>query len=147
MKRQLLTVLATLSLLITLAAAPVRAQSDLRLRVSIPFEFTVGDKTLPAGEYVVKYVFNNSLMIQSADGSQCQAFLANATRANKAPSESSLVFNRYGDQYFLSTIWTTGNEAGLELRKPDAERELIRARIARAAGATERQKASIASHR
>ena len=99
MRKQLLMSLTTLSLLVTLSAASVCAQSELRLRVNIPFEFSVGEKTLPAGEYTVRYLAQGVLVIQSVDRHASQVF-AVSTRPSTRRDESSLVFNRYGDQYF-----------------------------------------------
>ena len=147
MKKQVLMVLTTLSLFVTLAAVSVYAQSDMRLNVNIPFEFTVGHKTLPAGEYTVKYVAHTALMIQSADCTTSQIFFANPTGPGKRRYEASLVFNQYGDRYFLSTIWTATNDTGLELGKADAEWELIRARRALALTASAPKSVAIAAHR
>jgi hypothetical protein len=41
-------------------------------------------------------------------------------------AESKLVFNRYGDHYFLSQIWEAGDNAGRELMKSREERQLER---------------------
>jgi hypothetical protein len=38
----------------------------------------------------------------------------------------SLVFHRYGDEYFLSEIWPAGSSTGRGLPKSRAERELKR---------------------
>ncbi len=45
--------LTTLSLFVTLAVVSVHAQSDARLNVNIPFEFSARNKVLPVGEYTV----------------------------------------------------------------------------------------------
>jgi hypothetical protein len=37
---------------------------------------------------------------------------------------SKLEFHRYGDTYFLSAVWVTGNTTGRELFRSRAEREL-----------------------
>ena len=138
MRKQLLMSLTTLSLLVTLSAASVCAQSGVRLNVNIPFEFSVRDQTFPAGEYTVRYIAQGVLAIQSADRHASQIFTV-STRPGTRRDESSIVFNQYGNRYFLSSIWTAGNDYGYELRKFDAERQLIRARSAVAEGASESQ--------
>ena len=143
MKKQVLMVLTTLSLFVTLAAVSAYAQSDMRLRVNIPFEFSVGQKLLPAGEYNVSYVVQGFLVIRSVDYSATYVFPTNSTRSSKTRNESSLVFNQYGDQYFLATIWTEGNDTGYMLSESRAERELSRARRALAITASGRQTVSI----
>ena len=147
MKRQAILVLTTLSLLVMLTAASVNGQSDMHLNVNIPFEFSVGKAILPAGEYTVSCGAQSLLIIQSADRSVSQAFLTISTQAGTTRDESALLFHQYGDRYFLSAVWTAGDYIGHELREPRAERELIRARRARAQSARERQTVSIVAHR
>jgi hypothetical protein len=139
-------ILATLSLFVMLTATSVYAQSDIHLKVNIPFEFSVREKTLPAGEYTVRYVAQGVLAIQSVDSHAVQTFMTLSARTNTKPDESSVVFNRYGDQYFLSTIWRAGDNTGLALRRPHAE-ELIRAKRLLATSASEHQTVSIVAHR
>jgi hypothetical protein len=147
MKKQGLKIFSMLSLFITLAVGSVYAQSDMRLKVNIPFEFSVGVGALPAGEYTVRQWVRGVLVIQSADGSATKIFPTIGARASKIPNKSSLVFHRYGDEYFLSKIWMTGNNTGHELFKSRAERELIRARSNLSKSATERQTVSIVAYR
>jgi hypothetical protein len=146
MKKQVLKILSTLSLFVVLAVGSVYAQSDLRLKVNIPFEFSVGNETLPAGEYTVRQMFQGVLMIQNEDRSATKIFSTIGAKARNIPNESSLVFHRYGDEYFLSKIWITGNETGREAFKSRAEKELIRARSNLAKSATEHQTVSLVAH-
>ena len=44
--------------------------------------------------------------------------------ANDWQAESKLIFNRYGNHYFLSQIWTQGDNSGRELFKSQRESEL-----------------------
>ena len=143
MRKQLLMSLTILSLFVTFGVVSTYAQSNMRLTANIPFEFSVGNKVLPAGEYTVTYIFEDVAQIRSEDCSESQSFFTIPAQAGARRNESSLVFHRYGDQYFLSTIWAAGYDTGRELRKPDAERELIRARSAVAKGASESQIVSI----
>jgi len=150
MKKQVFMVLTTLSLFVTLAAVSAYAQFDIRLNVNIPFEFSVRNKVLPAGEYTVRRLAQDGqyvLMIRSVDCSVHEMFLTLPTRARTIPNQSALVFHQYGDQYFLSQVWTSGNDTGRELSKPRAENELIRATSALVKGAAEGQTVSITAHR
>jgi hypothetical protein len=147
MKRQAIMLLTTFSLLVMLTATTVNGQSDMRLKANIPFEFSIGKTMLPAGEYTISYSAQGFLIIQSEDRRVSQAFMTLSTQANTARDKSSLVFNQYGDQYFLSTIWTAGDYIGQVLRKPQAERELIRASHVSAKSSWARQSVSIVAHR
>ena len=44
--------------------------------------------------------------------------------ASEPKTESKLIFNRYGDRYFLSQVWTAGNSSGRQLLKSDREKEM-----------------------
>ena len=41
-------------------------------------------------------------------------------------NESKLVFNRYGNQYFLAQVWIAGRSSGDEVRKSATERGIRR---------------------
>ena len=45
-------------------------------------------------------------------------------QARKISDVGKLVFNRYGDQYFLSKIWAPSSDTGRELPKSRLEREV-----------------------
>ena len=103
--------LITITLLLT-AAATLFAQTTTSQRlmtVNIPFAFAVEDHALPAGEYLVLTVTpERSIRIASVDGKHSAIVNTLPNYAN-APSENSrLVFHRYGDEYFLTQVWTDG---------------------------------------
>jgi hypothetical protein len=132
-----------------LVALPAYAQSSTdQMTVNVPFEFAVGKTVLPTGEYRVKIGNPSSrvLRIESAGRGPTVFILTGTAYASDAMSESSLVFNRYGHQYFLSKVWTAGNDIGRELHKSVAEREIRRA-LHLAKSASKDQTVAIAAHR
>src|SRR5438128_12687721 len=100
MKKQALTAFMVLGLMITLAVTPGTAQSNSHsMRIRIPFEFTVKDKTLPPGEYVVKRNVSDRpemLLISSVDGGPGKYVITKNAQARERQSDSKLVFQRYG---------------------------------------------------
>ena len=63
------SVLRTLAPLIFSAAlGPVSLMAHAPIHMTIPFDFTVGSKSLPAGEYHLKEQAPHVLAIQSVDG-------------------------------------------------------------------------------
>jgi hypothetical protein len=134
MKRQTLRIFAILGVLLAGTVATVNAQSERNDVTNIPFNFVVGKNTLPAGDYVVKPNRRNSdtiWLLQSKDGHVSALFTTASVRASKTQKETKLVFNKYGDQYFLSQIWTVGNNSGREVVMRRQERELEKNMIAR----------------
>ncbi|MFB3778398.1 MAG: hypothetical protein ACE141_12345 [Bryobacteraceae bacterium] len=117
-------ILAAAAVLFTVAA-PVPAQS-LRVTATIPFGFTVGKATLPAGEYSI-LPLSNSRLIQVSNQVQRSSVLAiaNSTYAGTARLAGAprLVFNRYGDHYVLSQIWD-GTSTGHQFPMSRSERTM-----------------------
>lgn len=126
MRKQLFGTLATLSLLLTLTIVSVQAQSRNRITAHVPFAFQIGDKTLPAGDYSVKRLSQNALLVESADGEQsavAQSPRSVESNVNAKPSTEKLVFRQYGDQYFLAQVWMTRSNTGRAINMTDAERK------------------------
>ena len=125
MKKQALTIVGVLSLL--LVAGSAFAQSG-ELRFSIPFNFIVNRTTLPAGDYMVSTMGGGGqvLVIRGTNVSAATAINANHVQANRPSKTTKLVFRHYGDRYFLSQVWKEGNELGRELRKSNLESEIAR---------------------
>ena len=126
MKKQALTML---NVLLMLTALSISVQSQQRVVINIPFNFIVGQKTLPAGEYGFKRIKIDSetvWLVQSRDRRASILFMTIPVRAAAIQEETKLIFHRYGGQYFLSQIWTPGDNTGRELLKPRLERELAK---------------------
>src|SRR5262245_33200683 len=79
------------------------ARADARILTTVPFAFIAGDKALPSGNYVVKEISAGSgaVEIVSADGKQFATTLT-VPVAYDSPSHTELVFEKFGNRYFLS---------------------------------------------
>ena len=107
------------------AAVTLFAQGSQTLTVQVPFGFHVGNSVLPAGGYTV-YTEGPShiLRLRSDDFKSSVMIQTNSVEKLKAPSQGMLVFNKYGDEYFLSQVWKPGINTGSELRKVRRELEV-----------------------
>jgi len=114
MRNKMFSSIAMLSLFFVLAIAGVQAQRSTGVEVNLPFDFTAGKGTLKAGRYNVRKLSGEVFSIRSEDGKQTivNAQLTVGSRDSKGGAR--LVFNRYGDSYFLSQIWLT-QEIGQQL--------------------------------
>jgi len=112
MKRHLF---ALLGMGLLLATASAYAQT-VKLKADIPFNFVVGNTTLPSGEYTIRSLTSQALYIDSS-GHNPIVFLANTCRSTRPSAQTKLVFARYGDRYFLSEMWMKGNSGGRQLPK------------------------------
>jgi hypothetical protein len=110
------------SIFSVLAATAAFAQNPTQLKADIPFDFIVGSKMLPAGQYTVsRGAALGSVAIRSKDCAKTALVLAQAVPSAVTRATGSLVFHRYGETYFLSEIWNPGNNGQ---RLPAASREL-----------------------
>jgi hypothetical protein len=133
LKRMLAPALAALTIAATLA--PARAQSASRFSARLPFAFTVGGRTLPAGEYSFEFVSSDTnrraFVVRNRRGeSVCMEFTRGT--AGEVRAQAKLVFHKYGDTFLLHQIWMPGTDTGFELNTRAAFRT---ARPARNAGA------------
>jgi len=113
---------AALAMLATTAAS---AQS-IKVKATVPFSFIVGQFILPAGQYTLKATGNGQVLeMRNLDAKITRLVLSNSCESRPA-SETKLVFHRYGDRYFLSQIWSEGNDRGHEIPISQREKEIAR---------------------
>jgi hypothetical protein len=125
MRKQALKLFFVVYLSVLLAVVSFAANSELKLRATIPFDFTVGEKTLPAGTYTVEELNSNGvLLIRSEDFTRGTFINSGATLHRNDPENAKLTFRKYGDLYFLAEVW--GYYAGQEFSRSRKERQVIR---------------------
>ena len=126
MKNQILRTTAIFGLFFMLAMTSVQAQSPSRVEVKIPFDFAAGKVLFKAGTYSIKKVSDNTVAIRSIDGKTTKLIDAPLTIGSRdsKPGER-LVFNQYGNQYFLSQVWLSV-DTGRQLFTSGAETKAAR---------------------
>jgi hypothetical protein len=103
------------------------AQSPTGLaEANIPFAFQTPSQTLPAGKYRID---RESINLLRLEGPGVGGFVVTheATKSH-ASDHGVLVFERYGDTYYLRQIWTAGEKVGLECPKGRREKESMQAK-------------------
>lgn len=123
MKNALLRMTGMLALALLATTQAVRAQEPVQ--ANIPFAFTAGDTALPAGEYRIEKVHGSShvLLIRCTEGSPAIMVPTLPAASNGPQEKTKLIFDRYGDRYFLAQIWSAGSSRGSELPKSAKEKE------------------------
>ncbi|PYV89769.1 MAG: hypothetical protein DMG05_12870 [Acidobacteria bacterium] len=125
MKKQVYRSFATFLLLSVIWAAPsLYAQSSRLMTFKIPFHFNIGKTSLPAGDYTVQPLSQTALLIRSDDCRSSAIVLTISAQTSQAREKGTLVFNQYGNRYFLSKVWHPANNLGGELLPSKLEREL-----------------------
>ncbi len=136
MKRDLYLIIAIM-LAVNIAcgvfAISAEAQTNVAptIRANVPFTFSVGDKTLPAGDYTVSILNPTSdrktLQIRSENGRLSAIVQTVGANNASAAKNARLVFHRYGDQYFFAQAQLAGDSTTLAATKTRAERATQRA--------------------
>lgn len=120
----------------TLVIPLAYGQLGTPINVNVPFDFYVGKNEYPAGQYRVSTrVSGSAMLLQSEDFRRAQFVLTQTVQAATSKAQPSLVFNRYGNAYFLSTVWLGGSNAGQRLA-PGREQTLLARQLALPAGET-----------
>ena len=124
--RYLLSLFIALVFAITIYPTKAHAQITGDLEVNIPFQFHAGNAKLPPGKYVIHMLDNDFTVmeISSADGSTSALFQVKDAETNSEPAKSELIFNKYGDRYFLSKLFDEGNPSGSEVPKSPYEKRV-----------------------
>jgi hypothetical protein len=86
------------------------------VKATVPFDFVVGNRAYPAGEYSVKTIGDGEkiLRIDNAQSGKAEMVLSNTCAQLKPSDMTELVFHRVGGNYFLYQIWNAGNTQGRE---------------------------------
>jgi hypothetical protein len=120
MKMYIRTMIAFASFMVLAGVSPATAQFH-ELRARVPFEFTIGETTLPRGNYEVsRSTHEGAFMVL---GARRGVFLFGYKAGSGEEAETPrLVFHRYEDQYFLREIKFVDGRR-LDLRESELERE------------------------
>lgn len=110
MKNEIAQFLVSVALTIGLAVF-AQAQSDSPYKVTIPFNFIVGEKTFEAGEYSISFKISNAVqnnfLLRSADGKQSAIVSYGiGNEVEKQVENSNLVFSVSGENYILREVNT-----------------------------------------
>ena len=119
--------IALSGLLVLLTVSSALGQSDRQTIIHIPFNFSVGEKSFSAGEYVIarnKRESDTVWVIRHKDNNGKVMLLTRPVRAYDTPENTKLVFSRYEDVYFLTAFWIAGTDTGREIQISDKEKAL-----------------------
>jgi len=126
MRNKLFTVAASLLVLASLATAQANFTFTKGAIANIPFAFSVGEQSYPAGVYTVQIDREKQMVVIRNSDRKSRIFLANNDEIQVAPRKSQLVFRRMGDHFFLTAIWTEGSNQGERLIPGKMETEMAR---------------------
>lgn len=110
MKRNFLGILTTMALAL-LISVPLSAQTIAK--ATVPFDFTVGQTQLSAGTYDIDSLAHAAgIEIRNSKTAKSVLSVFRSEHSRNNDGRTKLVFNRYGDKYFLSQV-SRGLEGGV----------------------------------
>jgi hypothetical protein len=110
----------TLGTVAMVSASHGFAQSN-EMRVNVPFAFQSGSQRMPAGVYRVTIESQHLILLR---GDSTSGFVHTNPQIGKPAAKGKLVFQRYGNQYFLREVWASQSDTGQKCVKTKLEREV-----------------------
>ena len=110
----------------TAALMSVSAIADdaIAIKANVPFDFMVGNQSVPAGEYIFAQNGSwNMIQISSWDTRTVLRVLRHPAGNNMTSSPYALVFHKYGNRHFLKQVWAGNGVMGVQLPASRAEKE------------------------
>jgi hypothetical protein len=95
----------SLPLAVGLLASAIPASAQTNLDVTVPFAFSVGNQHLPAGHYRVQSQSNYFLSIRNVETADTTVVMVHSEGGRHLQGNSRLVFNREGNQNYLTQVW------------------------------------------
>ncbi|HUH64212.1 MAG TPA: hypothetical protein VLZ50_14495 [Terracidiphilus sp.] len=114
--------IAAVFLASTMIWALSSASAQTSARANIPFNFRVGSALMPAGSYEIKCPQSGVISFYNRDGHGSALAVATTKKGTLAPVK--LVFNRYGDRYFLSQTLAASGESEMTFAPTRLEKSI-----------------------
>lgn len=116
MKRYITTILALLVITVGCAVGTAAAATGTIAKASIPFEFSIGSRTYPSGNYSLAELSQNMIVLYDERGHNVGLVLASVETTLDPPSESKLKFEMVNGRRVLTEVWTAGEATGAIFR-------------------------------
>ncbi len=127
---KLFAVIFVLGLVAIFGAGSASAQEKLAFETS--FDFQVGKEKLSAGKYELKKMSFGKYLLRNAETKSTRVVTFDISAKNTSSSEAErVVFNRYGETYFLSGIFDRRDADGKQVSASGYEKKIRRETIAK----------------
>lgn len=114
-----------------LLAPTLHAQSNTAYaQVVVPFSFDYGTTHFGAGTYIIDTTRSNVMMLRGRDHQVALVF-THPEYARQSVKASHVVFEKYGDRFFLTEVWTASRSTYLTVYESEAEKHAARAMASR----------------
>lgn len=99
------------------------------VKVTLPNTVTIGDKTVPPGDYTIRQLETASgdspvLLIYNGNGMRFQtSALTIHTVDPNTPEKTTVTLHQIGDNYYLDKVWVAGKNYGYQIPLPKNAKE------------------------
>jgi hypothetical protein len=96
---------------------------DHALKANVPFNFTVGNRTVPAGTYTISSDMADPDLVAIRNYAKKVGVMSLGQPGESNPRhDNTLVFHKYGNQYFLSEIRSADAAMNIHFATTKAEK-------------------------
>jgi hypothetical protein len=85
------------------------------VKVNIPFEFNVGDKTFPAGNYSLVQPLQHFLVLRDSRGQTIASSFTSGIESQAPAAAAKLRFESAAGQHILTEVWQRQESSGQRL--------------------------------
>jgi hypothetical protein len=125
MKRIIAHTLAGLMLTVLGMSMAASAETMTVIKVNIPFEFTFGDQSFPAGDYSLTQPEQHVLTLRNARGQSLDSVLTDGIDSPTPGIATKVKFITVAGQHVLSEVWQNQETSGVRLAHVEARKELV----------------------
>lgn len=109
--------------LVLASSAPAQ---QMHVKAEIPFNFVIGQRVYPAGNYDIQNAAAQTLIVDNGSEKGRTMVMPFVCRSNQWAERTVLIFHRVMGSYHLYRIWVQGNTIGREFALPKEETLLAR---------------------
>jgi hypothetical protein len=103
------------------SASPAVAQGPA-VQVTVPFAFQNGSQHLPAGTYRIDLNSEHVMILRGTAANAAGVAMTLPEQRSKEIAKGKVVFQRYGDHYYIHEVWLPNSTEGRECVASRAEK-------------------------
>ena len=130
MKHLMARTLTSLIFVVVGLAATAPAQSTRIVKANIPFEFSFGNRSFPAGEYSLVQSQQHLLALRDPRGHSIAQVLTGPIYSLTPAAKTTLKFYSSNGQHILAEVWQEQDASGEQLYEPKNQVERAQQRSA-----------------
>ena len=106
--------------LVMLAPAAYAQRMVRTVKANVPFDFTVGTRVFPAGNYSLVRIDASLLELRDSAGNLLANMLTRSVQASTKPARPKLLFDSQNGRHILIQVWQENEPVGQEILQPKA---------------------------